>query len=92
MIRVGGFDEFGATRTQQFWEAQYLHRAFGTGRVERQCWLLPPASLERFPDVPVREPTRRERVEAETESFGYAVSGHPNKKQFCVALGRCETR
>ena len=26
MIRAGGFDEFGQTRTRQFWEAQYLHR------------------------------------------------------------------
>jgi DNA polymerase III alpha subunit len=77
MIRAGGFDEFGQTRTRQFWEAQYLHRAFGTGRDEGQSWLLPPPSLERFPDVPVREPTRRERLEAETELFGYAVSGHP---------------
>jgi len=25
----------------------------------------------------LREPTRRERLEAETELFGYAVSGHP---------------
>jgi len=25
----------------------------------------------------LREPTRRERPEAETELFGYAVSGHP---------------
>ena len=33
--------------------------------------------LERFPGVPLREPTRRERLEAETECFGYAVSGHP---------------
>ena len=26
MIRAGGFDEFGQTRTRQFWETQYLHR------------------------------------------------------------------
>ena len=25
----------------------------------------------------LREPTRRERLEAETDLFGYAVSGHP---------------
>ena len=77
MIRAGGFDEFGATRTRQFWEAQYLHQAFGPGRAEGQNWLLPPPSLERFPEVPMREPTVRERLEAETELFGYAVSGHP---------------
>ena len=77
MIRVGGFDEFGQTRTQQFWETQYLHRTFGSNRESGQGWLLPPPSLERFPGVPLREPTRRERLEAETELFGYAVSGHP---------------
>jgi DNA polymerase-3 subunit alpha len=77
MIRAGGFDEFGQTRTQQFWETQYLHRTFGSNRESGQVWLLAPPSLERFPGVPLREPTRRERLEAETELFGYAVSGHP---------------
>jgi DNA polymerase III alpha subunit len=77
MIRTGGFDEFGQTRTQQFWETQYLHRTFGSAQESGQGWLLPPPSLERFPGVPLREPTRRERLEAETELFGYAVSGHP---------------
>jgi DNA polymerase-3 subunit alpha len=77
MIRAGGFDEFGQTRTQQFWETQYLHRTFGSNRESGQGWLIAPPSLERFPGVPLREPTRRERLEAETELFGYAVSGHP---------------
>ena len=77
MIRAGGFDEFGQTRTQQFWETQYLHRTFGSNRESGQGWLLPPPSLGRFPGVPLREPTRHERLEAETELFGYAVSGHP---------------
>ena len=77
MVRAGGFDEFGQTRTQQFWETQYLHRTFGSNQESGQGWLLPPPSLERFPGVPLREPTRRERLEAETQLFGYAVSGHP---------------
>jgi DNA polymerase III alpha subunit len=77
MIRAGGFDEFGQTRTRQFWEAQYLNHTFGAGRDSGQGWLLPPPSLERFPGVLLREPTRRERLEAETELFGYSVSGHP---------------
>ncbi|PWU17917.1 MAG: fused DNA polymerase IV/DNA polymerase III subunit alpha, partial [Verrucomicrobia bacterium] len=77
IIRAGGFDEFGQPRTRQFWEAQYLHRVFGDAREPEQGWLLPPPSLERFPGVPLREPTRRERLEAETELFGYTVSGHP---------------
>ncbi|MSU57907.1 MAG: fused DNA polymerase IV/DNA polymerase III subunit alpha, partial [Pedosphaera sp.] len=77
IIRAGGFDEFGQSRTRQSWEAQYLHRTFGATRDPGHGWLLPPPSLERFPGVPLREPTRRERLEAETELFGYAVSGHP---------------
>jgi len=41
---------------------------------------LPPPSLEKFPTVPLREPTRRERLESENELFGYTVSGHPLKR------------
>ena len=77
MIRAGGFDEFGQTRTRQFWEAQHLHRTFGGGRAGDQGWLLPPPSLEQFPTVPLREPTRSERLESENELFGYPISGHP---------------
>ena len=77
IIRAGGFDEFGQPRTKQFWEAQYLAQTFGVGAQVEQTWLLPPPSLERFPEVKLREPTRRESLEAETELFGYAVSGHP---------------
>jgi error-prone DNA polymerase len=77
MIRAGGFDEFGQTRTRQFWEAQYLHRTFGADAALGQGWLLPPPSLERFPTVPLREPTRRERLDSENELFGYPVTGHP---------------
>jgi error-prone DNA polymerase len=77
MIRAGGFDEFSQTRTRQFWEAQHLHRTFGSTVNAGQGWLLPPPSLERFPEVELREPTRLEQLEAETELFGFAVSGHP---------------
>jgi DNA-directed DNA polymerase III PolC len=77
MIRAGGFDEFGQTRTRQFWEAQHLHRTFGGRGAGDQGWLLPPPSLEQFPTVPLREPTRSERLESENELFGYPISGHP---------------
>jgi DNA polymerase III alpha subunit len=77
IIRVGGFDEFGQPRTRQFWEAQYLHHTFGNLSATGQGWLLPPPSLDRFPAMTLNEPTRRERLEAETELFGYAISGHP---------------
>jgi len=77
MIRVGAGDEFGQPRTTQFWEAQYLHRAFGGAREPNQGWLLPPPGLDRLPAIPLREPSRRERLEAETGLIGFAVSGHP---------------
>ncbi|HEV2435868.1 MAG TPA: DNA polymerase III subunit alpha [Verrucomicrobiae bacterium] len=85
LMRAGGFDEFGETRTRQFWEAQQMAKC---GARSADCG---PANLEFDFDAganPVsdffaqnpallREPTRRERLEAETELFGYAVSGHP---------------
>ncbi|MCW5550881.1 MAG: hypothetical protein KIS67_01820 [Verrucomicrobiae bacterium] len=85
MIRAGGFDEFGQTRTRQFWEAQYLCRTFGGGGAGDQGWLLPPPSLETFSTVPLREPTRRERLESENELFGFTVSGHPLERYADVA-------
>ena len=77
MIRVGAFDEFGETRTRQFWQAQYLLKTFGAGIEPNQGWLIPPPGLEQLPGIPLNEPTRRERLEAETDLFGFAVSGHP---------------
>jgi DNA-directed DNA polymerase III PolC len=77
MIRVGALDEFGRTRTAQFWEAQHLHRAFGDHTASGQGWLLPPPALDRRPALPLIEPTRRQRLEWETELLDFAVSGHP---------------
>jgi error-prone DNA polymerase len=77
IIRAGGFDEFGQSRTKQFWEAQYLHQTFASSAQTGQGWLLPPPSLDRFPQVSLEEPTRQQRLEAEAELYGYAVSGHP---------------
>src|SRR5438552_10383537 len=63
MIRAGAFDEFGETRTQQFWQAQHLRKTFG-GRIEpNQAWLIPPLGLEPLSGAPLNEPTRRERLE-----------------------------
>ena len=85
MIRAGGFDEFGQTRTRQFWEAQQLAKrgppgaAAGTTNLEFDFDAGVNPVAEFFTQHPalLREPTRRERLEAETELFGYAVSGHP---------------
>ena len=83
MIRAGGFDEFGETRTRQFWEAQRLAKSstrnLESGNLEFDFEAGKNSIAEFFTENPalLREPTRRERLEAETELFGYAVSGHP---------------
>jgi len=87
MIRAGGFDEFGESRTRQFWETQRLGKADRRWKIEdsrnRNLEFDFEAGtnpvVEFFAEHPVllREPTHRERLEAETELFGYPVSGHP---------------
>jgi DNA polymerase-3 subunit alpha len=77
MLRVGAFDGFGKTRTAQFWECQFLQRSFGKADGGGQGLLLPPPGMDRLPEVPLQEPTRRERLEAENELLGFPASGHP---------------
>ncbi len=77
MIRAGAFDEFGDARTRQFWQAQHLLKTFAGTAEPGQAWLLPPPGLEQLPGLPLNEPTRLERLQSETELFGFAVSGHP---------------
>jgi error-prone DNA polymerase len=77
MLRVGAFDEFGKPRTAQFWECQFLQRTFGTSRGGLQGLLLPPPGIDRLPEVPLQEPTRRERLECENELLGFPATCHP---------------
>jgi DNA-directed DNA polymerase III PolC len=80
MLRVGAFDEFGESRTRQFWEAQRLQKSeyssqnaefnFGRAADPVSSFFLQNSSF-------LHEPTRRERLQAETDLFGFAVSGHP---------------
>jgi DNA polymerase-3 subunit alpha len=77
MIRVGAFDDFGDTRTRQFWQAQHLVKTYGASTEPNQGWLIPPPGLEQLPGILLNEPTRFERLQCETELFGFAVSGHP---------------
>jgi DNA-directed DNA polymerase III PolC len=77
MIRTGAFDEFGETQTRQFWQAQHLLKTFGGSSKSNQGWLISPPGLEHLPGIPLHEPSRQERLESETELFGFAVSGHP---------------
>jgi DNA polymerase III alpha subunit len=76
LLRVGAFDGFGKPRTAQFWECQFFQRAFGRADAARGL-LLPPPGLDRLPEVPLQEPTRRERLEWENELLGFPVSAHP---------------
>jgi DNA-directed DNA polymerase III PolC len=77
MIRAGAFDSFGEPRTRQFWSAQYLLRTFGGSGHAGQSWLIPPADPASLPQIPVVEPTRQERLQSESDLFGFAISGHP---------------
>jgi DNA-directed DNA polymerase III PolC len=77
MIRVGAFDGFGKTRTAQFWESRHLHHAFGHASEPGQGWLLPPPATDRLPAIPLQEPTRRQRLEWETDLLDFTASGHP---------------
>ena len=62
MIRLGGFDEFGQSRTAQFWGAQQAQRAFGQS-ADGQGWLLPASGLQRLREVLLAEPTRHQRLQ-----------------------------
>ena len=77
MIRVGAFDEFAKTRTAQSWGAQFLRRFYGSTAESDQGWLWAAARRRAAAGMPLREPTRRERLQWEIELFGFAVSGHP---------------
>ncbi len=84
MIRVGAFDEFGRTRTQQFWDWQHLHRAFGQS-AGGQGWLLPAPGPGKSPEIPLSEPTRRQRLQWEADYFDFPVSGHPLELHDAIA-------
>ena len=80
MIRVGAFDEFGRTRTQQFWELQYLGKAecrtknaefhFSEAAESPSAFCIPPSAF-------LQEPSRRQRLQWESDYFDFTVSGHP---------------
>ncbi len=91
LIRVGTFDDFGQSRTAQYWAFRSLcHTAEalstqGKGSIanrqspmaNHQLWLLPPGNLDRLPSVPLAELSRRQRLRDEEELLGYPASGHP---------------
>jgi DNA-directed DNA polymerase III PolC len=80
LLRAGGFDEFGQPRTRQFWEMQQLQKT--TQHTENLEFnfdgKVDPVDsfFAQHPGL-LKEPSRHEQLETETELFGYAVSGHP---------------
>jgi len=103
LIRVGAFDNFGQTRTAQYWAGRSAESGVRSERsavrnaewekkatdqalnqisnlksqIANQLWLLPPGDLDRLPSVPLIEPNRLQRLQAEEELLGYPASGHP---------------
>jgi hypothetical protein len=39
--------------------------------------VVPPPGLEQLPAILLNEPSRHERLQSETDLFGFTVSGHP---------------
>lgn len=76
MSRAGAFDEFGETRTRQFWRIRMLTDSQDAGARE-QGWLFPAFDSNRLHCVPTEEPTFQQRLEWENELFGFPASGHP---------------
>ncbi|MGV3772218.1 MAG: fused DNA polymerase IV/DNA polymerase III subunit alpha, partial [Verrucomicrobiales bacterium] len=61
-----------------FWQAQHLLKTFSDKDNPAQGWLIPRPGLHLlFPSIPFEEPSFQERLQAETDLFGFAVSGHP---------------
>jgi DNA polymerase III alpha subunit len=84
LIQAGAFDDFGKSRTAQFWEFQSLRQSCSSNSSAptltptfQQLWLLPPEDLDRLPTVPLVEPGRLQRLRWEEELLGYPASGHP---------------
>jgi DNA-directed DNA polymerase III PolC len=71
LIRVGAFDGFGDSRTNQFWQLQSLSPSTSTDRslFENQ----PP----KFPDFSLTEPSTAQRLRDEIDLLGFTVTGHP---------------
>lgn len=75
IIRIGGFDEFGFPRTHQFWQAKAFTAA-GEG-IDGQGWLLPPPEVAERLRVHLHEPTLKQKLECETDLYGFTIHGHP---------------
>lgn len=75
LIRSGAFDVFDPSRARLFWQARAFIAARST--IGDQGWLLPPPDVTERILHPLHEPTLMEKLEWETDLFGFTVSGHP---------------
>ena len=74
LVRIGAFDELGLSRTSQFWATQQLGQSSDRSG---QGWLLRSDNDHRVPQIPLTEPTRLDRLQAEYELLDFPVLGHP---------------
>lgn len=75
LIRAGAFDEFEQPRAHLFWQSR-AYLASGSRQVSPQ-WLLPPPNVSERLTAPLQEPSLKERLEWESDLFGFTISGHP---------------
>jgi len=77
LLRAGAFDGFGRSRSELFWELQWLRSSTPRVQADGQTTFMPPPRVDHVPDVDLSEPTRFDRLKWEQELLGFPASGHP---------------
>jgi DNA polymerase III alpha subunit len=70
LLRTGAFDEFGAARTEQFWEMRAMGIRPAGPELDLASAPVPAPSAR-------TEPERLQRLRDEMELLGFPVGGHP---------------
>jgi DNA polymerase III alpha subunit len=73
LIRAGAFDSLGGTRTEHFWRCLHCSHEASAGA----DWLFRNAQEDEVKAKFRSEPTTLQKLQEETELFGYTVGGHP---------------
>jgi DNA-directed DNA polymerase III PolC len=73
LIRAGGFDSLGSSRTEQFWRCLHSSRDVNAGA----DWLFRTSREDDIRATFREEPSTLQKLQDELELFGYTVSGHP---------------
>lgn len=66
---------FGDSRPIQFWQAKAF-LASGT-KADGEEWLLPPPDISHHLQNRLQQPSLKEKLEWESDLFGFTISGHP---------------